>query len=49
LPPNYTFSATDQGAHTFTGLILRKNGSAKITITDMLNSSLAASVVANVR
>jgi hypothetical protein len=34
--------------HTFTGLILRKKGNQKITITDTLNSSLAGSVIENV-
>jgi len=48
LPRNYTFSATDEGVHTFTGLILRKTGRQKITITDTLNSSLTASVIIDV-
>ena len=45
LPRNYTFSATDQGVHAFTGVVLRKTGRQKITITDTLNSSLTASVI----
>src|SRR5262249_51875403 len=49
LPPSYTFTATDQGMHTFTGLIPRKKGKQTITITDTLNGSLTASVIANVR
>src|SRR5262249_23656426 len=48
LPPNYTFTAADQGVHTFTGLILRKRRNQKITITDTLNSLLTASVVEKV-
>src|SRR5262249_46400072 len=48
LPAIYTFTATDQGVHTFTGLILRKRGNQKITITDTLNSLLTASLVENV-
>jgi ELWxxDGT repeat protein len=49
LPANYTFTAADQGVHTFTGLILRKRGTPKIiTITDILYSSLTASLVENV-
>jgi hypothetical protein len=48
LPKNYTFTATDQGVHTFTGLVLRKKGNQKITITDTHNSSLTASVIENV-
>jgi hypothetical protein len=48
LPANYTFTATDNGVHTFTGLVLRKKGTQKITITDTLNSSLTGSVIENV-
>ena len=49
LPANCIFKAADQGVHTFTGLILRKRGNQKITITDTLNSALTASVVEDVR
>jgi hypothetical protein len=48
LPANYTFTAADKGVHTFTGLVLRKKGSQKITITDTLNSSITGSIVENV-
>ena len=48
LPANYTFTAADNGVHTFTGLILRKKGKQTITITDTLNSSLTGSVIENV-
>jgi hypothetical protein len=48
LPPNYTFTAADKGVHTFTGLVLRKQGYQKITITDTLNSTLTASVILDV-
>ncbi len=44
LPSNYTFTATDKGVHTFTGLVLRTKGKQKITITDTHNSSLTGSV-----
>ena len=44
LPRNYTFTAADQGVHTFTGLVLKKKGKQTITVTDTLNSSLTASV-----
>jgi hypothetical protein len=43
LPKNYTFTATDRGVHTFTGLVLPAKGKQKITITDTFNSSLTAS------
>jgi ELWxxDGT repeat protein len=48
LPADYTFTTADKGVHTFTGLILRKKGNQKITITDTLNSALTASVSENV-
>jgi hypothetical protein len=48
LPAHYTFTATDQGVHTFTGLVLRKKGYQKITITDTHNSSLTSSVIVDV-
>jgi hypothetical protein len=48
LPKNYTFSATDQGVHTFTGLILRKKGNQRITIADKFNSLLTGSVIVDV-
>ncbi len=48
LPANYTFTAADKGVHTFTGLVLRKKGNQKITLTDTLNSSLTGSVIENV-
>jgi hypothetical protein len=34
--------------HTFTGLVLRKKGTQKVTLTDTLNSSLTGSVIENV-
>jgi len=49
LPRNYTFTAADQGVHTFTGLVLKKRGQQTITVTDTLDSSLTASVWINVR
>jgi hypothetical protein len=48
LPANYTLAAADKGAHTFTGLVLQKKGTQKITLTDTLNSSLTGSVIGNV-
>jgi len=43
LPRSYTFTAADQGVHTFTGLRLKKRGNQTITATDTLNSALAGS------
>jgi hypothetical protein len=48
LPADYMFTTADKGVHTFIGLILRKKGKQKITITDTLNSALTASVSENV-
>jgi hypothetical protein len=48
LPNNYTFTAADKGVHTFSGLVLRKRGYQKITITDTLNGSLLGSVIVDV-
>ena len=48
LPANYTFTATDKGVHTFTGLVLRKKGKQTVTLADTLNSSLTGSVIENV-
>jgi hypothetical protein len=48
LPSNYTFTAADQGVHTFTGLVLKKKGKQTITVTDTLDGSLTASVLIDV-
>src|SRR5262249_33533996 len=47
-PRNYTFTAADQGVHTFTGLVLKKKGKQTITVTDTLDSSLAGSALIDV-
>ena len=48
LPANYTVTATDKGVHTFSGIVLRKRGTQKITLTDTLNSSLTGRVIESV-
>ncbi len=48
LPKNYTFTAADKGVHTFTGLVLRKKGNQRISLTDMHNSALTGSVLVDV-
>ncbi len=48
LPQNYTFTASDRGAHTFTGLVLHTTGNQKITVTDTHNSALTASAIVDV-
>ena len=40
LTASYTFTNTDQGVHTFTGLVLKNTSNQTITLTDKLNSSL---------
>jgi hypothetical protein len=48
LPANYTFTASDHGVHTFTGLVLRKRGNQKITVSDTHYGSLTGSVIIDV-
>ena len=48
LPADYTFKAADKGVHTFTGLVLRKKGNQKITITDTLDASITGSLIEDV-
>jgi probable HAF family extracellular repeat protein len=48
LPSKYTFTAADNGAHTFTGLKLMKKGHQTITVTDTLNASLTVTLTLNV-
>ena len=45
LPANYTFTAADNGVHTFTGLglILKTAGSQTVTATDTVTSSITGS------
>jgi len=48
LPANYTFTAGDNGVHTFTGLVLKKAGNQTITVTDTHNSSITGKTVVDV-
>jgi hypothetical protein len=48
LPKNYTFTASDKGVHSFTGLVLYTQGNQKITVTDTHNSSLTTSFIVDV-
>jgi hypothetical protein len=49
LPSDYTFTATDAGVHTFTGIVLETAASQSITATDTGTSSITgnASVTVN--
>jgi len=48
LPKDYSFTASDRGVHTLTGLVLRKKGNQKITVTDTRDNVLLASVIVDV-
>jgi hypothetical protein len=48
LPTDYTFTASDQGVHTFTGLVLRKKGVQTLTVSDTHDSSIFGSASVNV-
>ncbi|HEV3082950.1 MAG TPA: choice-of-anchor tandem repeat GloVer-containing protein, partial [Gemmataceae bacterium] len=43
-PANYTFQASDEGTHTFSGLVLKKKGNQSLKATDTLTSSLSGSL-----
>jgi subtilisin-like proprotein convertase family protein len=43
LPARYTFTAADNGVHTFTGLVLDTAGTETVTARDSLNSSITGS------
>ena len=40
MPANYTFTAADNGVHTFTGLTLKTAGSQTVTATDTVTTSI---------
>jgi hypothetical protein len=48
LPGNYTFTAADGGAHTFTGVVLKTAGSKMVSVMDTINTSLTGSVTLTV-
>ncbi len=48
LPANYTFTAADNGVHTFMGIILKTAGMQTVTVTDTAKSSIAGSVMVTV-
>lgn len=50
LPANYTFTAADQGVHTFTNQVtLKKAGARTITVTDTANKSITGKATVNVQ
>ena len=48
LPANFTFTAGNNGVHTFTGLVLKKTGNQTIAVTDTKNSSITGKTVVDV-
>ncbi|KFA93465.1 lamin tail domain-containing protein [Archangium violaceum] len=44
LPPEYTFTSTDAGRHTFTGIIARRAGARRLTVTDTATAAFTSSV-----
>jgi hypothetical protein len=48
LPRNYTFTATDAGVHTFTGLKLKTRGTQTLTVMDTLIGSILGTLTITV-
>jgi hypothetical protein len=48
LPSNYTFKASDNGVHAFTGLVLKKKGMPTITVFDIANKNDQGSLAIDV-
>jgi hypothetical protein len=44
LPGRYTYTASDQGVHPFTGLVLRKKGWQTITVIDASNNTILGTI-----
>jgi hypothetical protein len=44
LPANATFTTSDKGVHTFTGVVLKTAGTQSLSVSDVSNSSLLGSV-----
>jgi hypothetical protein len=48
LPGKYTFNASDSGVHSFTGLVLKKQGTQTITVFDASNKLIMGTISINV-
>jgi len=48
LPSTYTFTAADNGVHTFTHIVFNLRTMHTITMTDTLNGTIVGSVIVNV-
>ncbi len=44
LPGKYTYAASDQGVHPFTGLVLHKKGWQTITVYDTSNNTILGTI-----
>ncbi|HYO65516.1 MAG TPA: lamin tail domain-containing protein [Archangium sp.] len=44
LPADYTFTAADEGRHTFTGIIARRAGAQRLTVTDLATAAFTSSL-----
>ncbi|WPB79354.1 lamin tail domain-containing protein [Archangium violaceum] len=44
LPGDYTFTSADAGRHTFTGIIARRAGARRLTVTDTATAAFTSSV-----
>jgi hypothetical protein len=44
LPPNHTFTGSDAGVFTFTGIVAGHKGSDSFTVTDTVNTAITASL-----
>jgi hypothetical protein len=44
LPDKYTYTASDQGVHQFTGLVLKKKGWQTITVFDTSNNTILGTI-----
>src|SRR5438034_2611729 len=48
MPGDYAFTVGDNGAHTFTGVVLKAAGSQSVTATDTADGSVTGSALVNV-
>ncbi len=48
LPSDYTFTSSDAGQHTFSGIVLRTPGAHAVTVTDTLTGNLVTSFAVQV-
>jgi hypothetical protein len=49
LPADYTFTATDAGVHTFSGVMLKKSGTQTVSVADTVNTGVTGSATVSVK